>query len=476
MFNSDEFPDDDEMFLEIDEVVFKIHTKGYFEYNPLRYVNGSIHCVSSFTYDKDVFQQCLNHIMFEIDEPKWALFYRKPKQLLEKGLKLLHTNNDVYSLINASIRNGSINLYVAHKKQNLGKYYYKNMKWEEEDDGLRCSNLTPFLTRVKTKIRKRKKTSVIHDEGDDRKKSLVTEGRKGNEKVIEDEGIRSKGNKADVTIYKRAMVNGKAKMIEDVGAVKRGKDRGVVIKDGGFINDGEKETVVTKRDIGSRKTEGKRVTMKLSLKFIPKDILNIILLDEPKWALFYRKPKQLLEKGLKLLHTNNDVYSLINASIRNGSINLYVAHKKQNLGKYYYKNMKWEEEDDGLRCSSLTPFSTRVKTKIRKRKKTSVIHDEGDDRKKSLVTEGRKGNEKVIEDEGIRSKGNKADVTIYKRAMVNGKAKMIEDVGAVKRGKDRGVVIKDGGFINDGEKETVVTKRDIGSRKTEGKRVTVESE
>ncbi|GJV45619.1 pentatricopeptide repeat-containing protein [Tanacetum coccineum] len=222
------FPNDDEMFLEIDEVVFKIHTKGYFEYDPLRYVNGSVHCVSSFTRDKD-------------------------------GLKLLHTDNDVHSFIDAAVKNGSINLYVAHKKQNLGKYYYKNMEWEEEDAGLRCSSSTPFSTRVKTKISKRKKTSVIHDEGDDRKKSLVTGGRKGKEKVIEDEGICSKGNKADVTIYKRAMVNGKAKMVEDVGAVKRGKDRGVVIEDGGFINDGGKETVVTKRAIGSRKMEGKSV-------------------------------------------------------------------------------------------------------------------------------------------------------------------------------------------------------------------------
>nr|GEW08834.1 hypothetical protein [Tanacetum cinerariifolium] len=96
------------------------------------------------------------------------------------------------------------------------------------------------------------------------------------------------------------------------------------------------------------------------------------------------------------------------------------------------------EEDAGLRCSSPTPFSIRVKTKISKRKKTSVIYDEGDDRKKYLVIGGRKGKEKVIKDEGICSKGNKADVTIYKRAMVNGKAKMVEDVGAVKRGKDNG--------------------------------------
>nr|GEV38449.1 hypothetical protein [Tanacetum cinerariifolium] len=130
----------------------------------------------------------------------------------------------------------------------------------------------------------------------------------------------------------------------------------------------------------------------------------------------------------------------------------------------------------GLRCSSSTPFSTRVKTKISKRKKTSVIHDKDDDRKKSLVTGGRKGKEKVIEDEGICRKGNKADVSIYKRAMVNGKAKIVEDVGAVKRGKERGVNIKDGGFSNDGGKETVVTRRAIGSKKMEGKSVKVESE
>ncbi|GJR06736.1 hypothetical protein Tco_0529720 [Tanacetum coccineum] len=126
------------------------------------YVNGSVHCVSSFTRDKDVFQQCLNHIISEIDEPKWALFYCKPNKSLEKGLKLLHTYNDVHSFIDVA---------------------------EEDDAGLRCSSSTPFSTRVKTKISKRKKTSVIHDGGNDRKKSLVTGGRKGKEKVIEDAGI-----------------------------------------------------------------------------------------------------------------------------------------------------------------------------------------------------------------------------------------------------------------------------------------------
>nr|GEV19527.1 phospholipase-like protein [Tanacetum cinerariifolium] len=257
----DEFLAGNEMFLEINEVVFKIRTKGYFEYDPLRYVNGSVHCVSSFARDKDVFQQCLNHIISEIDEPKWALFYCKPKKSIEKGLKLLHTDNDVHSFIDAAVKNGSTNLYVDHKKQKLGKYYYKNMECEEDDAGLRCSSSTPFSTRVKTKISKRKKTSMIHDEGDDRKKSLITKGHKGNEKVIEDEGICRKGNKADVTIYKRAMVNGKAKMVEDVDAMKRGKERGVVIEDGSFSNDGGKETLVTKRVTGSREIEGKSVKL-----------------------------------------------------------------------------------------------------------------------------------------------------------------------------------------------------------------------
>ncbi|GJT88899.1 hypothetical protein Tco_1070616 [Tanacetum coccineum] len=146
-------------------------------------------CVCAFTHDKDVFPRCLNHIMSEIDEHKWALFYRIPKKSLDKGLKLLHTDNDVHSFFDDVVKNGSIHLYVAHKKQNLGKYYYKNMEWEKDDVGLRCSSSTPFDTRFKRKISKRKKTGVIHDGGADkkRKKTLVNEGSKGKEMVFEDE-------------------------------------------------------------------------------------------------------------------------------------------------------------------------------------------------------------------------------------------------------------------------------------------------
>ncbi|GJZ53133.1 hypothetical protein Tco_0608018, partial [Tanacetum coccineum] len=199
MFNSDTLLGEtfDEMYMEEEEeVVFTIHTKCYFEYDPLRYVNGSVSCVCAFTHDKDVFSRCLNHIMSEIDEHKWALFYRILKKSLDKGLKLLHIDNNVHSFFDDAVKNGSVHLYVAHKKQNLGKYYYKNMEWEEDDAGLRCSSSTPFDTRFKRKFSKSKKTGMFHDEGAGRKrkKSLVNGGNK-EKKVFEDEGADKKQKK-----------------------------------------------------------------------------------------------------------------------------------------------------------------------------------------------------------------------------------------------------------------------------------------
>ncbi|GKD19460.1 hypothetical protein Tco_1208618 [Tanacetum coccineum] len=185
-------------------------------------------------------------------------------------------------------------------------------------------------------------------------------------------------------------------------------------------------------------------------------------------TIYQNKP---LEKGLKLLHTDNDVHSFFESAVKNGYIHLYVAHKKQNLGKYYYKNMEWEEEDIGLQCSSSTPFTIRYKRKIskstmvglRKKVKTRVIHGEGVDKKTKKGAH--KGKEKVFVDEGLCIKGSKLVVTIYKRALVNEEEKMVEDVGAVKTGRDRGVVIREGGFNNVGGKEEVVSKRGVRSRK-----------
>ncbi|GJW72013.1 hypothetical protein Tco_0128930 [Tanacetum coccineum] len=69
--------------------------------------------------------------------------------------------------------------------------------------------------RCKRKISKSKKTGVIHDEGASRKrkKSLVSGGYKGKEKVFEDEGADKK--------QKKTLVNGgskgKEKVFEDEG-------------------------------------------------------------------------------------------------------------------------------------------------------------------------------------------------------------------------------------------------------------------
>ncbi|GKG17311.1 hypothetical protein Tco_0362268, partial [Tanacetum coccineum] len=69
------------------------------------------------------------------------------------------------------------------------------------------------------------KEKVFKDEDKKRNKTLVNGGSKGKEKVFEDEV-----NQGVVTIYKRAMVNGKSKMVEVEGVVKTGRDKGIVIR------------------------------------------------------------------------------------------------------------------------------------------------------------------------------------------------------------------------------------------------------
>ncbi|GJY00067.1 hypothetical protein Tco_0357085 [Tanacetum coccineum] len=177
----------------LDEVVFKIHKNGYFELDPLRYVNGSVSSVSAFTCDRDIFPACLNWILSSILENKWALFYCLPNKSLEKGLKLIHTDNDVHSFFADAERRGKIHLYVTHKQQALGKFYLKNMVWLEEDASLRCSSSSPFSTRIKRKSHKttkecgrknsRGKEKMVDDEPLGRK--LLKTSRKGKEKMDE---------------------------------------------------------------------------------------------------------------------------------------------------------------------------------------------------------------------------------------------------------------------------------------------------
>ncbi|GKA63562.1 pentatricopeptide repeat-containing protein [Tanacetum coccineum] len=214
----------------MDEVVFKIHKNGYFEFDPLRYVNGSVSSVSAFTCDRDIFPTCLDWICSEIIKYKWALFYCLLNKSLEQGLKLIHTDNDVHSFFADAKRSGKIHLYITHNQQDLGRYYLRNMVWVEEDAALRCSSSSPFRTRIKRKggkttkegLRKKAKREpkMVDDELVGRKS--VQTSRKGKEIMYEFPGPSpTKESHVSVTNYKRAIVNGKAKMVEveDVGLV-----------------------------------------------------------------------------------------------------------------------------------------------------------------------------------------------------------------------------------------------------------------
>ncbi|GJW94224.1 hypothetical protein Tco_0173896 [Tanacetum coccineum] len=128
----------------------------------LEHLNG----ISAFTCDRDIFPSCLNWILSSIPENIWALFYCLPNTPLEKGLKLIHTDNDVLSFFAEA---------------------------EQEDTSLRCSSSSPFSTRIKRKSHKttkdcgrknsRGKEKMVDDEPLGRK--LLKTSRTGKEKMDE---------------------------------------------------------------------------------------------------------------------------------------------------------------------------------------------------------------------------------------------------------------------------------------------------
>nr|GEW16498.1 hypothetical protein [Tanacetum cinerariifolium] len=108
----------------------------------------------------------------------------------------------------------------------------------------------------------------------------------------------------------------------------------------------------------------------------------------------------------------------------NGKIDLYISHKKQPLQRFYLKNMVRVKEDDGLRCYSSSLFTTRIK----KRGGRTLI-DSCDKRK-----------EKVDEFlAATPTKEHQAVVINYKRAIVKGKAKMVEVVAPVQENVHVGI-------------------------------------
>ncbi|GJT03261.1 hypothetical protein Tco_0824430 [Tanacetum coccineum] len=332
----------------LDEVVFKIHKNGYFELDPLRYVNGSVSSVSAFTCDRDIFPACLNWILSSILENKWALFYCLPNKSLEKGLKLIHTDNDVHSFFADAERRGKIHLYVTHKQQALGKFYLKNMVWLEEDASLRCSSSSPFSTRIKRKSHKTTKECG--------RKNL-----RGKEKMVDDEPL---GRKLLKTSRK-----GKEKMDEfpDLTPIKERKycdDRVGRMSMQTFMNElGEfpdltptKEREVDDEAVGRNSIRTRRKGKEIMAEFsgTPANEKKVVVTNY-RIAIINGKSKIVevadvhLGEGLTIVEDDGDMKKLYVIVEKYGLVNLYIAHIPENLAEYYFKNLTLDASDEEVK-------------------------------------------------------------------------------------------------------------------------------
>ncbi|GJZ00214.1 phospholipase-like protein [Tanacetum coccineum] len=166
----------------LDEVVFKIHKNGYFELDPL-----------------------------SILENKQVLFYCLPNKSLEKGLKLIHTDNDVHSFFADAERRG---------------LWKKKLKGEEKmvDDEPLGRKLLKTSRKGKEKMDEFPDSTPIKERkySDDRVgRNSIRTRHKGKEIMVEFSDTPANEKKVVFTNYRRAIINGKAKMVEvaDVGLV-----------------------------------------------------------------------------------------------------------------------------------------------------------------------------------------------------------------------------------------------------------------
>ncbi|GJS09097.1 hypothetical protein Tco_0365893 [Tanacetum coccineum] len=286
----------------IDEVVFKIHKNRYFEFDPL-------------------------------SEYKWALFYCLPNKSLEQGLKLIHTDNDVHS-------------------------FFADAERSDEDAALRCSCSSPFSTRIKRKkgktteegLRKKAKgeQKMVDDEHVGRKS--VQTSCKGKEIMYEFPGPSpTKESQVSVTNYKRAIVNGKAKMVkvEDVGLVQPTNE----LPENYCVFEVSYDDVFNEYPL--RYEYGKKLTLKLSKSnmMIFSKMLDMLSykLECEIWAIFVCSPRCSLEKGLTILEGDGDMNKLYDIAKKYGLINLYIPHLPKNLAEYYFKILTLDASDEEVK-------------------------------------------------------------------------------------------------------------------------------
>ncbi|GJX46254.1 hypothetical protein Tco_0271444, partial [Tanacetum coccineum] len=392
----------------LDEVVFKIHKNGYFELDPLRYVNGLVSSVSAFTYDRDIFSTCLNWILSSIVENKWALFYCLPNKSLEKGLKLIHTDNDVHSFFADAKCRGKIHLYVTHKQQALGKFYLKNIVWLEEDASLRCSSLSPFSTSIKRKSHKttkecgrknsRGKEKMVDDEPLGIK--LLKTSRKGKEKMDEfpdsttiqerqycDDRVgrmsmqtflNELGEFPDLTPTKEIEVDDEAVGRNSIRTRRKGRE---IMAEFSGTPTNEKKVVVTnyRRDI----ITGEAKMVEVADVGLVEDELNLVnkkdLVKKPvrlatnvHWWYQNVKTNELPEnyfvfevhydgvfseyplrcslgEGLTIVEDVGDTKKPYDIAEKYGLVKLYIAHIPENLAEYYFKILTLDASDEEVK-------------------------------------------------------------------------------------------------------------------------------
>ncbi|GJR88003.1 hypothetical protein Tco_0212014 [Tanacetum coccineum] len=318
----------------LEEVVFKIHKNEYFKLDPLRYVNGSVSSVYVFTCDRDIFPACLNWILSSILENKWALFDCLPNKSLEKGLKLIHTDNDVHSFFVDVERRGKIHLYVTHNQQALGKFYLKNMVWLEEDASLCCSSSSLFSTRIK---RKSHKTT----------KEYGRENSKGKEKMVDDEPL---GRKLLKTSRKE-----KEKMDEfpDSTPIKERKycDRVGRMSMQTFMNElGEFPDLTPTKE---REVDDEAVVVTNYRRSIINGKAKMVEVADVQESNVKEdlnsKVKCSLCEGLTIVEDDGDIKKLYAIAEKYGLVNFYIAHIPENLGEYYFKNLTLDASDEEVK-------------------------------------------------------------------------------------------------------------------------------
>ncbi|GJS72601.1 hypothetical protein Tco_0705442 [Tanacetum coccineum] len=288
--------------LVLDEVVFKIHKNRHFELDPL-----------------------------SILENKWALFYCLPNKSLEKGLKLIHTDNDVHSFF-ADVE--------RRDDEPLGRKLLKtSRKGKEKMDEF--PDLTPIKERkyCDDRVGRMSMQTFMNELGE------FPDLTSTKEREVDDEAVV-------VTNYRRAIINGKAKMVE-VADVQESNVKAETneLPENYFVFEVHYDGVFSEYPL--RYEHGKTLTLKLSKsnKMLFSKMLDMLSykLECQIWAIFVCSPRCSLGEGLTIVEDDGDMKKLYAIAKKYGLVNLYIAHIPENLAEYYFKILTLDASDEEVK-------------------------------------------------------------------------------------------------------------------------------